>query len=251
MPPRGGLRRVRARHEPPRRDRRVDPAGAAAHRGDHDDRAGASRNFSASVEAIADAKAEIFLGSSRAASPSSTATTRIYARLAAAAIRVGAEIVGLAPIPRATVRLPRLRAGAAAAARSRPRSPARTLRFRLNVPGRHWVDECARGAGRSRRAGCDPQPAAEALAALEALPGRGRCHRSPWRGGNLTLIDESYNASPAAMLAALAVLGATPRRRRAAGGGARRHARARRRGRAAASRLAATANIAPRSIASF
>jgi UDP-N-acetylmuramoyl-tripeptide--D-alanyl-D-alanine ligase len=51
--------------------------------------------------------------------------------------------------------------------------------------------------------------AAEALAALEALPGRGRRHELAWRGGKLTLIDESYNASPAAMRAALTVLAAS------------------------------------------
>ena len=59
-------------------------------------------------------------------------------------------------------------------------------------------------------AGAEPGRAAEALAELEALPGRGRRCELSWRGGTLTLIDESYNASPAAVDAALAVLGATP-----------------------------------------
>ncbi|TMJ54645.1 MAG: UDP-N-acetylmuramoylalanyl-D-glutamyl-2, 6-diaminopimelate--D-alanyl-D-alanine ligase, partial [Alphaproteobacteria bacterium] len=48
------------------------------------------------------------------------------------------------------------------------------------------------------------------MAELEALPGRGRRSELSWGGGKLTLIDESYNASPAAVEAALAVLGATP-----------------------------------------
>jgi UDP-N-acetylmuramoyl-tripeptide--D-alanyl-D-alanine ligase len=59
--------------------------------------------------------------------------------------------------------------------------------------------------------------AAEALAELEALPGRGRRHELAWRGGTLTVIDESYNASPPSMRAALAVLAATE-----PGAGARR-----------------------------
>ena len=63
--------------------------------------------------------------------------------------------------------------------------------------------------GAVEAAGGDLGAAAEALAALEALAGRGRRHRIAWRGGSLTLIDESYNASPASMRAALAVLGAT------------------------------------------
>jgi len=57
-------------------------------------------------------------------------------------------------------------------------------------------------------AGADPRRAAEALAGLEELPGRGRRYELSWQGGTLTLIDESYNANPAAMRAALAVFGA-------------------------------------------
>jgi UDP-N-acetylmuramoyl-tripeptide--D-alanyl-D-alanine ligase len=48
-----------------------------------------------------------------------------------------------------------------------------------------------------------------ALAGFEALPGRGRRREIAWNAGTLTLIDESYNASPAAMRAALAVLAVT------------------------------------------
>jgi UDP-N-acetylmuramoyl-tripeptide--D-alanyl-D-alanine ligase len=40
------------------------------------------------------------------------------------------------------------------------------------------------------------------------MEGRGRRHKIQLRGGTAELIDESYNASPAAMRAALAVLGA-------------------------------------------
>jgi UDP-N-acetylmuramoyl-tripeptide--D-alanyl-D-alanine ligase len=86
---------------------------------------------------------------------------------------------------------------------------AMRLRFRLPVPGRHWVMNALAVLAASLAAGADPARAAAALAGLEALPGRGRRHILSWRGGNLTLIDESYNASPAAMAAALAVLGAT------------------------------------------
>jgi len=66
-----------------------------------------------------------------------------------------------------------------------------------------------RRPSRVRAANGDIGRAAEALAAFEALPGRGRRHELAWRDGTLTVIDESYNASPAAMRAALAVLAAT------------------------------------------
>jgi UDP-N-acetylmuramoyl-tripeptide--D-alanyl-D-alanine ligase len=58
-------------------------------------------------------------------------------------------------------------------------------------------------------AGVAVDRAAEALAELQPLPGRGRRDDHAWRGGTLTVIDESYNASPPSMRAALAVLAAT------------------------------------------
>jgi UDP-N-acetylmuramoyl-tripeptide--D-alanyl-D-alanine ligase len=69
----------------------------------------------------------------------------------------------------------------------------------------------------AQAAGATVERAAEALAELETLPGRGRRHQLAWRGGTLTVIDESYNASPPSMRAALAVLAAAE-----PGAGARR-----------------------------
>jgi UDP-N-acetylmuramoyl-tripeptide--D-alanyl-D-alanine ligase len=165
--------------------------------------------FFHSVEAIADAKAEIFLGLEPEGIAVLNRDNPHYPRLALAAIGAGAtEIVGFGADPRAEVRLVdcvlESRGSTVEAAVA-----GKALRFRLNVPGRHWVMNALAVLGAAMAAGCDPQPAAEALAALEALPGRGRRHELPWRDGSLTLLDESYNASPASLLAALAVLGAT------------------------------------------
>ena len=160
-----------------------------------------------SVEAIADAKAEIFLGLEPSGSAVLNRDNPHFARLAAAARAAGAKIIGFGADPQAEIRLvdsvigPQGSSVAAAVA-------GRVLRFRLNVPGRHWVMNALAVLGAAQAAGCDLEAAAAALAALEAPPGRGRRHTVPWRGGGLTLIDESYNASPAAMRAALAVLGA-------------------------------------------
>jgi UDP-N-acetylmuramoyl-tripeptide--D-alanyl-D-alanine ligase len=83
------------------------------------------------------------------------------------------------------------------------------IRFRVPVPGRHWVMNALAVLAAAQAADAAVDRAAAALAGLEALPGRGRRYELAWRDGALTVIDESYNASPAAVRAALAVLAAT------------------------------------------
>jgi UDP-N-acetylmuramoyl-tripeptide--D-alanyl-D-alanine ligase len=164
--------------------------------------------FFPSIEAIADAKAEIFEGLEPGGSAVLNRDNAQYGRLAAAATRRGAKVIGFGAHPEARVRLTGcvLEQGGSAVEAV---FDGRPLHFRLPVPGRHWVMNSLAVLATCVAVGADPVRAADALARLEAPPGRGRHHRLPWRGGTLTLIDESYNASPAAMAAALAVLGAT------------------------------------------
>jgi UDP-N-acetylmuramoyl-tripeptide--D-alanyl-D-alanine ligase len=162
--------------------------------------------FFPSVEAIADAKGEIFLGLEPRGVAVLNHDSPYYTRLAAAAKRCGAtEVVGFGTHPEATVRL--------ANCVLEPFSsvidvalPGLTLRCRIPVPGRHWVMNVLAVLAAVRATGADLRGAAEALSELVELPGRGRRYELSWRGGTLTLIDESYNASPAAVCAALGVL---------------------------------------------
>jgi UDP-N-acetylmuramoyl-tripeptide--D-alanyl-D-alanine ligase len=57
-------------------------------------------------------------------------------------------------------------------------------------------------------AGADVALAGLALADMGGLKGRGERHHIPLAGGELLLIDESYNANPASMAATLGSLGA-------------------------------------------
>jgi UDP-N-acetylmuramoyl-tripeptide--D-alanyl-D-alanine ligase len=164
--------------------------------------------FFPSVEAIADAKAEIFLGLEPGGVAVLNRDNQYYARLATAAMRSdAAEVVGFGTHPEATVRLLNCVIEPHGSVID-VALPGFTLRCRLPVPGRHWVMNVLAVLAAVKVAGADLSRAAEALTGLEELPGRGRRHELSWRGGTLTLIDESYNASPAAMCAALRVLAA-------------------------------------------
>ena len=165
--------------------------------------------FFPSVAAIADAKAEIFLGLEPGGVAILNQDNPYYPRLASAAKRSGAaEVVGFGAHPNAKARLIDCELDSEAST-VEAALPGLTLRYRVKVPGRHWVMNSLAVLATAAAAGVDVRCAAEPLSELEALPGRGRRYELAWRGGAVTLIDESYNASPAAMRAALAVLATT------------------------------------------
>ncbi|WP_194744578.1 UDP-N-acetylmuramoyl-tripeptide--D-alanyl-D-alanine ligase [Thermaurantiacus tibetensis] len=87
---------------------------------------------------------------------------------------------------------------------------------RVGLPGRHWVSNALAVLAAVAAAGGDLAEAGLALAALDGLDGRGARIRLALPGGEATLVDESYNANPTSMAAALAVVGAMPARRRLA-----------------------------------
>jgi UDP-N-acetylmuramoyl-tripeptide--D-alanyl-D-alanine ligase len=165
--------------------------------------------FFSSVEAIADAKAEIFQGLQPGGVAVLNRDNPHFPRLAAAASQAGASVIGFGSHREAAVRLLDCVLEACSSA-VEAAVLGTVLRYRLPIPGRHWVMNSLAVLAAVLAAGADLGRATEALGALQALAGRGRRYELAWRGGTLTVIDESYNASPAAMRAALAVLGATP-----------------------------------------
>ncbi|RNJ47509.1 UDP-N-acetylmuramoylalanyl-D-glutamyl-2, 6-diaminopimelate--D-alanyl-D-alanine ligase [Mesorhizobium erdmanii] len=81
---------------------------------------------------------------------------------------------------------------------------------RIGAPGRHMVQNVLAVLGAAQLVGADLDKVALALADLSAERGRGKRHVLRHSGGPITLIDESYNANPASMAAAMALLNATP-----------------------------------------
>ena len=80
---------------------------------------------------------------------------------------------------------------------------------KIGAPGRHQVQNALAVLGAVQLAGANLAKAIHALARLSAEKGRGARHELKIDGGSFTLIDESYNANPASMRAAITALGQT------------------------------------------
>jgi UDP-N-acetylmuramoyl-tripeptide--D-alanyl-D-alanine ligase len=78
---------------------------------------------------------------------------------------------------------------------------------KIGVPGRHVVENALAVLGAAHLAGADLARVAGALAGYRAEKGRGAQYKLMNGAGSFTLIDESYNANPASMRAAIALLG--------------------------------------------
>ena len=77
---------------------------------------------------------------------------------------------------------------------------------KVGAPGRHIVQNALAALGAVQLVGADLAKAGAAMATLTAEKGRGQRHVLGIGSGAFTLIDESYNANPASMRAALALL---------------------------------------------
>ncbi|PWR18046.1 UDP-N-acetylmuramoylalanyl-D-glutamyl-2,6-diaminopimelate--D-alanyl-D-alanine ligase [Zavarzinia compransoris] len=175
--------------------------------------------FFESVEAIADAKAEIFAGVPAGGAAVLNRDNRHFERLSAAARARGLHVVGFGTGEGCHVRLldlvlkPDLTVVDAMVG-SRP------LTYKIGAPGRHWAMNSLAVMAAVELAGADISLGALALADMAPPAGRGRRLTVTLpKGGSFTLVDESYNASPASMRAAFANLALSspgPRGRRIA-----------------------------------
>lgn len=77
---------------------------------------------------------------------------------------------------------------------------------RLNVAGRHNLRNAMAAAACALAAGISPEVVGRGLAAFEPVGGRSRALRLTVGGRALTLVDDTYNANPDSMLAAVDVL---------------------------------------------
>src|SRR6478735_6204470 len=175
--------------------------------------------FFPSIEAIADAKAEIFSGLEPGGAAVINRDNPQFARLERAAQNAGvARVVSFGEHAHADARLVRC-ALQSEGSTVEARIFGTDVTYKLGAPGRHLVLNSLAVLAASVLAGADLALAALALSKLQPATGRGSCFFLDMHGGRALLIDESYNANPASMRAALALLGQAavgPRGRRVA-----------------------------------
>jgi len=166
--------------------------------------------FFGTVDAIADAKAEIFLGIERGGAAVINADTPQFARLKSAAQAAGVDrIVSFGERSDANARLVKASLQAETST-VQAQILDHEVTYKLGAPGRHVVDNSLGVLAAAHLLGADLALAALALADLRAPVGRGQRMTIDMPGGAVLLIDESYNANPTSMRAALALLGQAP-----------------------------------------
>lgn len=166
--------------------------------------------FFASVEDIARAKAEILEGVVDGGAAVLPRDNPHFLILRTAAEARGCRIVTFGEHADSTLRLTGFTPGdgttdVAAAI------DGGSLSYTVGAAGRHWALNSLSVLAAVHAAGGDATRAALALGAMEPPKGRGRRQSislpKTHGGGLLTVIDESYNASPVSVRAALGVLG--------------------------------------------
>ena len=166
-------------------------------------------NF-ASVEAIADAKAEIFDGLEPGGVAILQRDNPHFERLRARAKASPAGLVAsFGEDESADARLIDVRL-AADHSIVEARICGRGINYRLGAPGRHLAMNSLAVLLAAKAVGVDLDAAAGALAFFTAQAGRGQRLTLAAEGGVYTLLDESYNANPASMRAAFELAGALP-----------------------------------------
>ena len=162
--------------------------------------------FFAGIEAIADAKAEIFTGVEPGGAVVLNRDNSQFARLRQNAEKLGiARIISFGADERSDARLRDLSLHATSSA-VHASILGHDVTYKLGVPGRHIAMNSLAVLAAASLVGADLALAALSLSQVEPAAGRG-VRRALDLDGEATLIDESYNANPASMAAALNVLG--------------------------------------------
>jgi UDP-N-acetylmuramoyl-tripeptide--D-alanyl-D-alanine ligase len=159
-----------------------------------------------SMEAIADAKAEIFEGLEPGGTAIIPEDTPWRDRLVKAARKYAGRTItfGHGEADVAAIHAVRSEDGGSLVT---ARLTESELTYTIAQRGDHWVSNSLAVLAAVEAVGADLAVAGLALADMGGLKGRGERHRIAVEGGHYLLIDESYNANAASMAATLKALG--------------------------------------------
>jgi UDP-N-acetylmuramoyl-tripeptide--D-alanyl-D-alanine ligase len=163
--------------------------------------------FFANIEAIADAKAEIFFGVEPGGAAVLNRDNAQFERLRRQAEKTGvSRIVSFGAHADSDARLIDVSLHPACSA-VHADILGHDVTYKLGMPGRHMAMNSLAVMAAASLAGADVALAGLTLSQVRPAAGRGVRRPLQVSGGEATLIDESYNANPASMSAALNVLG--------------------------------------------
>lgn len=160
-----------------------------------------------SIEQIAHAKAEIFEDLDAKATAIVNAdlpTTQILTNMVA---QVGAKMVTFGTNKSADYRVLQIE-GAGAVTKVIADIDGQERWYEFQAAGNHFAMNALAVLAAGVAVACDLEKVILGMAKWTAPDGRGARHVVACNGGEITLIDESYNANPSSMASALAVLGA-------------------------------------------
>ena len=166
--------------------------------------------FLGSLANIADAKAEIFVGAPADGAAVINRDIGQFAQLEARAQQAGiTRVISFGEHAEADARLIKC-ALHARCSTVEAEIFGTQFSYKIGAPGRHLVINSLAVLAAAELVGADLALAALALAELPAASGRGAPIEIELPGGPALVLDESYNANPASVEAALAVLGRSP-----------------------------------------
>ncbi len=160
-----------------------------------------------SLDDIAMAKAEIFSGLEPGATAILNHDNEYFSKLKTLATRGGArDVIGFGHHVNADVRIKALSMHDSFSCISANVCGVEVA-FKLGIPGAHMALNCMGVLGAVHAVGADLARATLALGDARPAKGRGEQQRLNIPGGSFLLLDESYNANPESVRAALALLG--------------------------------------------
>lgn len=160
-----------------------------------------------SIEAIADAKGEIFEGLEGPRVAIIPEDSEQRDRLVKAARGYAEETITFGRSADSDVHAIHAVNSSAGGSLITARLLSSEVTFTLSQRGEHWISNSLAVLAAVEAAGCDVAAAGLAMGDLGGLKGRGERHIVRVDGGEALLIDESYNANPASMAATLKSLG--------------------------------------------